>query len=156
MPAKSSQLESFPRTLYRTAKSWRRLMNERLRGLGLSQAKWTALLLLGKHPEGIVQRELACHMDIECASLVGLLDRMAADGWIERRPCAADRRANLVFLSAKSAATLDEIRRVAAEVARDLLDGIAAAELEACQNVLDIILDRAQSLANAASTTDTK
>jgi len=151
MATKSSQLESFPRTLYLTAKSWRRLMNERLRGLGLSQAKWTALLLLGKHPDGIVQRELACHMGIECASLVGLLDRMAADGWIERRPCAADRRANLVFLSAKSAATLDEIRRVAAEVARDLLGDIPAAELQACQNVLEAITGRAQHLAKNAS-----
>lgn len=144
-------LESFPRTLYRTAKSWRRLMNARLSGLGLSQAKWTALLLIGKHPEGLVQRELACHMDIECASLVGLLDRMAADGWIERRPCATDRRANLVFLSAKSAATLDEIRRVAAEVARDLLGDIPAADLKSCQSVLDLILDRAQTLTNTAS-----
>ncbi len=141
------RLESFPRTLSVTAKSWRRLMNERLSGLGLSQAKWTALLLLGKHPEGIVQRELACHIGIECASLVGLLDRMAADGWIERRPCTADRRANLVFLSAKSAATLDEIRRVAAEVTAELLGDIPADELRACQKVLDMITARAQDLA---------
>ncbi|MGH8127345.1 MAG: MarR family winged helix-turn-helix transcriptional regulator [Gammaproteobacteria bacterium] len=129
-------------------------MNARLAELGLSQAKWTALLLLGKHPEGIVQRDLACHMDIECASLVGLLDRMAADGWIERRPCEADRRANLVFLSDKSTDTLEEIRRVATEVARDLLGDIPAADLKACQRVLDIILDRAQNLTN--TTVDTK
>ena len=144
------RLEGFPRTLSLTAKSWRRLMNERLSGLGLSQAKWTALLLLGKHPEGIVQRELACHMGIECGSLVGLLDRMAADGWIERRPCAADRRANLVFLSAKSAATLDRIRRVAADVTAELLGDIPAAELRACQKVLETIAERAQDLAAQA------
>lgn len=150
MSAKSSNteglLESFPRTLSRTAKSWHRLMNERLAGLGLSQAKWTALLLLDKSKDGLMQRELACHMGIEGASLVGLLDRMATDGWIERRPCAADRRANLVFLSAKSKGTLDKIHRIAEQANHELLDDIPAANLKACRAVLEAIGARAQSL----------
>ncbi len=143
---KTRLVDSFPRTLSDTAKAWRRLMNERLAGLGLSQAKWTALLLLDKSSGGIKQCELASHMGIEGASLVGLLDRMAGDGWIERRPCAADRRANLVFLSAKSKGTLDEIYRIATQVNHELLDDIPAADLEACRAVLEAIGNRAQSL----------
>ena len=147
----SSLLETFPRALHHTAKNWKRLMDERLRGLGLSQPRWMVLLYLSQHPQGMMQRELADWMDIECASLAGLLDRMAADGWIERRPCKTDRRANLVFLSAKSTATLGEIRRVAAQVTRDLLAGVPACDLQACRDLLDAINERAQALSSAAS-----
>jgi len=141
---------SFPHTLARTAKAWRRLMNERLAGLGLSQAKWTALLVLEKSSDGIKQCDLAGHMGIEGASLVGLLDRMAQDGWIERRPCAADRRAKLVFLSGKSRGTLEEIHRIGREVSRQLLGSIPASELAACERVLAAIGERAAGLARDA------
>ncbi len=142
-------VSTFPHALSRTAKAWRRLMNVRLAGLGLSQAKWIALLLLDKSDDGIMQRELACSMGIECASLAGLLDRMAADGWIERRPCATDRRAKLVFLTGKSRATLDEIHRIARDVSRQLLEDIPAAKLAACEQVLGAIEARALTLIDA-------
>jgi MarR family transcriptional regulator for hemolysin len=102
-----------------------------------------ALLLLDKRDDGIMQRELACSMGIECASLAGLLDRMAADGWIERRPCSTDRRAKLVFLTAKSRGTLDEIHRIAHDVSRQLLEGVLPAKLAACEEVLGAIEARA-------------
>lgn len=146
----TNPVASFPHALSRTAKAWRRLMNVRLSGLGLSQAKWIALLLLDKAEDGIMQRELACSMGIECASLAGLLDRMAADGWIERRPCASDRRAKLVFLTRKSRTTLDEIHRIAAEVSRQLLEDIPDAKLAACEEVLAAIEERALGLVGAA------
>ena len=144
-----AQVSSFPHALSRTAKAWRRLMNVRLAELGLSQAKWMALLTLDKAPEGVMQRELACHIGIECASLAGLLDRMAVDGWVERRPCATDRRAKLVFLTGKSRAALDEIYRIAREVSRQLLQGIPADKLAACEQVLTTIEDQAQELISA-------
>jgi len=144
-------LESFPRVLHHTAKNWKRLMDDRLRERGLSQPRWMAMLHLSKHPQGMMQRELADEMGIECASLAGLLDRMAADGWVERRPCQTDRRAKLVFLSAKSADTLDQIRRVAAQVTRDLLADVPAGELQACRKLLDAINERAQCLSREAS-----
>lgn len=144
-----TSVTTFPHALSRTAKAWRRLMNVRLAGLGLSQAKWIALLLLDKSDDGIMQRELACSMGIECASLAGLLDRMAADGWIERRPCASDRRAKLVYLTGKSRTTLDEIHRIAREVSEQLLEGIPAEKLAACEEVLTAIEKQAQRLTAA-------
>jgi len=143
------QVASFPHALSRTAKAWRRLMNVRLADLGLSQAKWMALLTLDKAPEGVMQRELACNIGIECASLAGLLDRMAADGWVERRPCATDRRAKLVFLTAKSRAAIDEIHRIARDVSRQLLQDIPADKLATCEQVLCTIEDQAQQLISA-------
>lgn len=141
---------TFPRALTRTAKAWRQLMNMRLSGLGLSQAKWTALLLLDKSEDGIMQRELACSMGIECASLVGLLDRMAADGWIERRRCESDRRAKLVYLTDKSRTTLEEIYRIAGDVSQQLLAEIPEARLTACEEVLEAVEKRALALIAAA------
>ena len=144
-----NQVASFPHALSRTAKAWRRLMNVRLADLGLSQAKWMALLTLDKAPEGVMQRELACNIGIECASLAGLLDRMAVDGWVERRPCATDRRAKLVFLTGKSREALEEIRRIARDVSRQLLQDIPADKLAVCEQVLCTIEDQAQHLISA-------
>lgn len=146
-----NQVASFPHALSRTAKAWRRLMNVRLADLGLSQAKWMALLTLDKAPEGVMQRELACNIGIECASLAGLLDRMAVDGWVERRPCATDRRAKLVFLTGKSREALEEIRRIARDVSRQLLQDIPADKLAVCEQVLYSIEDQAQHLISAVS-----
>lgn len=146
-----NQVASFPHALSRTAKAWRRLMNVRLADLGLSQAKWMALLTLDKAPEGVMQRELACNIGIECASLAGLLDRMAVDGWVERRPCATDRRAKLVFLTGKSREALEEIRRIARDVSRQLLQDIPADKLAVCEQVLYTIEDQAQHLISAIS-----
>ena len=87
----TDRTETFAMLLGEVSRDWRRRLDERLKPLGLSQAKWRALLHLS-FGDGISQRELSERIGIEGPTLVGLLDRLAKDGYIERRESRDDRR----------------------------------------------------------------
>jgi DNA-binding MarR family transcriptional regulator len=65
-------------------------------GLSLSQFDVLATLW---HGEGITQQELAERLLVTKGNVVGLIDRVGAAGWVERRPDPEDRRANRLYLT---------------------------------------------------------
>ncbi len=128
-----------------TARAWRFCLDRRLKPLGLSRAKWMVLVHLSKNKEGMVQKDLACRLGIEGPTLVGLLDRMSHDGWIERRPFGGDRRSKTVHLTEKAESIADDIHQTAAVLRQEILDGISEEELAQCVRVLQRIKRRAES-----------
>ena len=138
--------ETFGLLLGETARAWRTRLDQRLRPLGLSQAKWLVLLHLNLAKADLTQRELSARLGIEGPSLVRLLDRMEADGWVERRVSPTDRRAKTVHPTAKAAATIREIKRIAAKLRSDLLRDLSSGELAAASAVLQRIKQRAERL----------
>jgi MarR family transcriptional regulator for hemolysin len=129
-----------------TARYWRTKLNERLRPLGLSQARWMVLLHLSKRGDGVVQKALAEWLGIEGPTLVRILDRMTEDGWIERRESTTDRRAKTVHLTKQSCAVIKQINKVAAQLRRELLADIDPAEIETCMRVLQQIKQTAERI----------
>lgn len=129
-----------------TGRSWRYRLDQRLKPLGLSQAKWITLLKLSWADGGMTQKELAERLGIESPTLARLLDRMAADGWIERRGSDVDRRSKTVHLRRKSCTLLEQIDAVATHLSNELLEGIPDTELRTCMNVLRRIKERALAL----------
>ncbi|HEY0833347.1 MAG TPA: MarR family transcriptional regulator [Azospirillum sp.] len=125
-----------------TARAWRLKLDQRLRPLGLSQAKWRTLVLVNRAGDGVTQKDLADLMGIEGPTLVRLLDRLEADGWVERRVCARDRRIRRIHLTAKSRDMLVRIEAVAAELRGELLSGVDGADLETLDRVLGQIRAR--------------
>lgn len=118
------------------ARSWRTRLNERLRPLGLSQARWMVLLHLHKRGDGVMQKALAEWIGIEGPTLVRLLDRMTEDGWIERRESSTDRRSKTVHLTEQSSAIIKQINKIAAQLRQELLANIDPADLQTCMQVL--------------------
>ena len=133
--------ETFAMLLGEVSRLWRRSLDERLKPLGLSQAKWRALLHLS-FGDGISQRELSERIGIEGPTLVGLLDRLAKDGYIQRRESADDRRCKTVHLSAKAHATLSEIKRVNNQLRRELLGDVPPKQLHTAIDTLQHVKDR--------------
>jgi MarR family transcriptional regulator for hemolysin len=129
-----------------TARYWRTKLNERLRPLGLSQARWMVLLHLSKRGDGVVQKALAEWLGIEGPTLVRILDRMTEDGWIERRESTTDRRAKTVHLTKQSCAVIKQINKVAAQLRRELLADIDPTEIETCMRVLQQIKQTAEHI----------
>jgi len=128
------------------ARCWRTKLDERLRPLGLSQARWMVLLNLSKRGDGVVQKELAEWLNIEGPTLVRLLDRMTEDGWIERRESAKDRRAKTVHLTKRACTIIKEINKVALQLRKELLANIDPADIDACMRVLTQIKKTAEQL----------
>jgi DNA-binding MarR family transcriptional regulator len=69
-----------------------------LDGSGLNPGQLSILGALAQRND-LTQRDLIAATRIEKSSMVIFLDRLEADGWIERRPHASDRRAHAVHLT---------------------------------------------------------
>ena len=103
--------------------------NRRVRHLGLTRSQWRVIAHLSRN-EGSTQTFLADVLEIENATLARLLDRLEADGWIERRPSQTDRRAKHLYLTEKPAAIIDAMFRISAQLQQDTLNGMPNADRE--------------------------
>jgi DNA-binding MarR family transcriptional regulator len=106
----------------------------RLLGLTLSQSK--ALVYLGKH-EGISQAQLSELAEIEPMNLCRILDRMEADGWMERRSDPADRRARRLYLKPKAAPLLEQIQELVDLTREESFAGIPSPQAELLIELLE-------------------
>ncbi|HEV3167562.1 MAG TPA: MarR family winged helix-turn-helix transcriptional regulator [Isosphaeraceae bacterium] len=75
-----------------------RRMAEALAVHGLTVAQFDVLATLGCG-DGITQQELAEWLLVTKGNIVGLIDRVSAAGWVERRPDPEDRRVNRLYLT---------------------------------------------------------
>ncbi|MDH3354091.1 MAG: MarR family transcriptional regulator [Chromatiales bacterium] len=132
--------------LAETARAWRNLLDKRLRPLGLSQAKWMVLLFLARDGDGLSQKQLSESLGIEGPSLVGTLDRMEENGWVERRISATDRRAKAIHRTDKAIALTEEIKLIAATLRGELLQDIPAIEIEQTMNLLSRLKQRVEQI----------
>ena len=141
-----TRFESFAETLYLLTNAWKAALDRRLKPLGLSRSKWMLMVALYKDGEGASQRALAQRLGIEGPSLVRLLDRMEADGLVERRAVAKDRRVNAVHLSRKGQSQLAQIKAIAGELRQQLMAGLPAADVDTAMAVLAQIRAKAEAL----------
>jgi len=137
--------ESFSGILHETARLWRTELDRRLRPLGLSQAKWRMLLHISCSKD-CTQAELAARLGVEAPTVVGLLDRLAADDLVERRESTHDRRSKTVHLLQGGQALMKPITEMAENLSMELLANLSAEELACSTAVLKKIRDRLLSL----------
>jgi DNA-binding MarR family transcriptional regulator len=90
---------------------------------GLTLPQCRALVHLANN-QGISQIQLAEFTDIEPMSLVRILDRMEAEGLVERRPDPADRRARSLYLKPKAKPVVDSVWQLVELTRREAFGGI--------------------------------
>ncbi|MDA8361154.1 MAG: MarR family transcriptional regulator [Gammaproteobacteria bacterium] len=137
--------ESFSGILHETARLWRTELDRRLRPLGLSQAKWRMLLHISCS-DNCTQAELAARLGVEAPTVVGLLDRLAADKLIERQESPTDRRSKTVHLLKAGEALLKPINQMAEQLSDELLSGFSSEELACSRAVLQRLRDHLLAL----------
>ena len=71
-------------------------MNEQLAAHDITYRQWVLLAYLSLLGREASQSELAERMGIEACTLVGVIDPMERDGWIQRVPDPSDRRKKLI------------------------------------------------------------
>src|SRR5205085_492970 len=82
---KTNHVDLFGPLLHGTARAWRLKLDQRLKPMGLSQAKWRTLMHLSVAPGPMTQAEIASHLGIEEPTLVTLLHRLEGERWVARR-----------------------------------------------------------------------
>ena len=130
--------------LHEVARYWRAELDRRLRHLGLSQSQWLVLIKLPD--EGMTQTVLARKVGIEGSTLVRLLDRLQANGWIERRDVPGDRRAKRVVPTAKAKTLQHEVAVIAQALREQLLAGIDPARVAIAAEVLSQLRQKLENL----------
>jgi len=136
--------DQFPFAVARVTRRWRKLLDERLKDMGVTQARWTTLVYLQRGGEGLTQRELAGLMAIENPTLVRLLDSLEEQNLIERRPCKQDRRARRLHLTPEGETFMHDLNKRAASLREEMLDGISEADLNVALNVFNRILENGE------------
>ena len=132
--------DSLPLEIADTARVLRRAFDQRAATLGVTRAQWRVLATLSRNPR-IKQVELAERLEIEPISLCRHIDRLEEAGLVERQRDPTDRRAWRLELTAKAVPTVDKLRLLAADFAREALDGIDAAEAAKLSGALARIRD---------------
>ena len=136
--------ETFGPLLHGTARAWRLKLDERLKPMGLSQAKWRTLLHLSLAGDALTQAEIAERLGIEQPSLVTLLHRLENEGWIIRRSSLHDRRCKMVFLGRRAQRVISQINAAAEKLRHELLENVSASDLRTCVRVLTQICEKAE------------
>ena len=109
---------------------------QRAREISLTLPQCKALVRLEKN-QGVSQARLAEIAEVEPMTMVRILDRMEADGLIERRPDPVDRRARCLYLTRKAKPLLDKIWRLSELSRAETFAGISRQEREAFMDLLE-------------------
>jgi len=142
-PQELTRKEQMSQLLGETARAWRFALDRRLAPLGLSRSQWLVLFHAGRAASPLTQTELAQRVGVEGPTLVGLLDRMEREGWIERRPDPSDRRCKVVCLTGKACDIRHRIEDAASRLREELLDGLPEQDLDRIIDILAQIKQRA-------------
>ncbi len=142
MPATDS--ETFGPLLHGTARAWRLKLDERLKPLGMSQAKWRTLLHLSLAEQPVTQSEIAARLGIEEPTLVNLLHRLEDAGWVKRANSQLDRRCKTVTLQRRAQRVIGRIDAAARELRHELMSDIPRRDLTVCMRVLEGIRAKAE------------
>jgi MarR family transcriptional regulator for hemolysin len=110
-------------TIMDVARMLRTYADQLARHYGMTRAQWAVLIRLDRS-EGLKQTELAEILDLQPITLTRLLDRLNANGLIERRPDPNDRRANRLYLKPAARPMLDRLAILGSDMMDTVLEGL--------------------------------
>jgi MarR family transcriptional regulator for hemolysin len=124
--------------LNEVARLYTRRFEERAQTLSLQLAQCKALILLAEN-EGVSQARLSEISEIDPARLVGILDRLEADGWAQRRRRPGDRRVRSLAVTENAKPVLQLIWSVISETYAEALQGLSTEEIGTMAKVLECV-----------------
>jgi MarR family transcriptional regulator for hemolysin len=141
------------RNLMRTAKDVRLCMEAALAAAGASYARFVILDAVSLDP-GLSQRQIARYLSIEGPPLTRHLDRLEAEGLVERRRDDHDRRVQRVFPTASGSRLHQALCPIVASLEDELLADAPPRDVDAFDRVLARLRTRlkAHEIADASPT----
>ncbi len=121
------------------SKALRGRFDARARTIGVTRAQWLTIAAVRRR-EGATQRQIAEMLDVGDVTIGRLIDKVCEQGWVERRPDPADRRAHRVFLTPKAMPVLEKLDLLADDEERRALAGLTEAEVAQFSALLDHVL----------------
>jgi MarR family transcriptional regulator for hemolysin len=138
----SRERHDFAQAISIVARRWRTRLDERLKPLDMSIARWGALYWLGQAGDGVSQATLAEMAGVEPPTLVRVIDQLEAQGLVERRTSPTDRRVNLLHLTPAAKPLVTEIEAEAERLRVELLEGLSIEDYQATYRVIQMLRER--------------
>ncbi len=130
-------------------RQWRRVVDRRLRPLGLTEATWLPLMHLERATAPMRQKDLAASLGLDSSSVVRLLDGLEDAGLIARAG-HADRRAKTIDITPKGQTTVQQVKAMLMEDRLQLFSGVSDEQLMAAFAVMQSIGGQLQQLEQGA------
>ncbi|MET1756731.1 MarR family transcriptional regulator [Novosphingobium sp. RD2P27] len=108
--------------------------------LNVTRSQWAMIAVVSRAP-GATQRTIAEALEMSEASAGRLIDRLCAEGLLERRDRADDRRARAVYLTPAAEPLLEKLASIARASEQRMFKGFSDEDLAALGNYLDRIYD---------------
>lgn len=132
------------------ARQLRQSFDDRVEKMGVTRAKWVLIATVAANP-GTTQREIAAKLEVSDVTAGRLIDKICADGLLERRKNAQDRRAYNIYLTPDAQPVMAKLARAAELHEAEIYAGLSDAEIEMLETVLDKM---AQNIANGRRDSD--
>jgi MarR family transcriptional regulator, transcriptional regulator for hemolysin len=129
------------------ARQLRQRFDHHVEGDGLTRGKWSVIVAVARSP-GATQRTIAAMLEITEVTAGQLIDRLCADGYLERREHPKDRRAYCVHLTPAAQPLLGRLNEVAKIHEEQTFAGLDEGELQRLDAMLDVV---ARNLATSRS-----
>jgi MarR family transcriptional regulator for hemolysin len=129
------------------ARQLRLRFDQSIESSGITRAKWTLIAVVARNP-GSTQRTIAAALEVTEVTAGRLIDRLCADGYLERRENPQDRRGYSVHLTSAAQPMLDKLGKIAKVHEDEVFAGLNDDDLIKLNGLLDKV---ARNIANPSS-----
>jgi MarR family transcriptional regulator, transcriptional regulator for hemolysin len=119
---------------------WRKYLDEHLRRIGQSQARWEALFAVGMTREGSALGTIAKRVGVEGPTFVRMIAQFEREGLVKRLASDEDRRASIIRITPKGEAALAEMRELTTKVRKEFLGDLSVDDVKRMLDMLEHML----------------
>ena len=117
---------------------------------GVTPVQYAALQVVSNQP-GIDQRTLARNIALDTSTTGGVVDRLEARGWLERRTSPEDRRARQLFLTRAGDQTLAETIPAMLRAQEQILAPLTESQRKVFMRMLQVLVTQNNEMSRAPS-----
>lgn len=118
--------------------------------LGVTPVQYAALQVVNNQP-GTDQRTLARTIALDASTTGGVVDRLEARGWLERRMSPEDRRARLLFITPPGAQALADTVPAMLRTQEQILAPLTPRQRSEFMRLLQLLVTQNNELSRAPS-----
>ena len=141
-PASVPPTSFFGHLLMQVSRTWRNVLEVRLRELGLTDATWVPLFHLHAAAAPMTLKQLSQLVGLDSSTLVRVVDLLEARGLLVRETDAHDRRSKSLHLTEQGLHVVADVRSKLHEVESQLLQGMDGATIATLRSGMLQLHDR--------------
>jgi MarR family transcriptional regulator, transcriptional regulator for hemolysin len=122
------------------ARRWRKYLDEHLRRIGQSQARWEALFAVAMSRDGSALGTIAKRVGVEGPTFVRMIAQFEREGLVKRLASSEDRRASIIRITPKGEQVLTQMRDLTTKVRKEFLGELSVDDVKKMLDMLEHML----------------